>query len=317
MKTIAALAFLCLLLGTLHASYLETCQVNTLDIPSVGSLGFIAVAMALVSFGIALAYMYAKTRQDPAMEVWSKDEAASLGITVLLFAGLLLFFSASCTIAQAYSEGDPFSISKSYLKSQLQLNGQNVLQQLTKDSIRNQMDATAYLYIGFTPFFGYGFAGNANLRSHSTQKELLIDLYLPIVASLNAQLYALDTLQWIGASILLPFAFVLRLVPFTREFGNVMIAVFFAAYIVVPTMYAMSAVIYQNEILDKPLACVDCTVHTFYTYGLDDSGAMREDMVFYKIGSTIPQAIFLPNLVIVVAITCISALSKALRAISV
>lgn len=317
MKKIASLALLVALSGSANAGYLDTCTVNSLDVSSVDSLAFIAIALALVSFGIGLAYMYAKGREDRALETWAKDEAFGMLISAFLLAGLLVFFNASCGISQAYAGGDPFSVSKFYLKSQLQSNGQNVLQQLTGSSIRNQMDATAYLYVGFTPFFGYGLAGNANLRAHSAQKELLIDMYLPIVASLTAQLYALDTIQWIGASILLPFAFVLRLVPPTRDFGNVMIALFFAVYIVVPTMYAMSAAVYTDEILNKPLVCVDCAVHNFYTYGMDDPGAARTEMAFYRIGSTIPQAIFLPNLVIVVAITCVSALSKALRAISV
>jgi hypothetical protein len=158
----------------------------------------------------------------------------------------------------------------------------------------------------------------ANRKAYSAHREYLIDLYLPILASLNAQKFVLQGISWMGAYVLLPFAFVLRLVPPTREFGNMLIALFFGLYIVVPTMYAMSgAVFLQNVVKNAPYEVT--TLEKFHSFGLDNSIVPKADpreTILYKIGSTIPQAIFLPNIVIIVAVSSIMALSKALRAIA-
>jgi len=302
----------------------STCSVESFiqSSPDGGTaLSFITVTLAIVSFVIGLAYMYSKVREDPATGVWAKDEAYNLIISLLLFAGILIFFSGSCEIAQSYSgKANPITASQRYLDTLIQSNGLNMLKTLSSDSITNQLDATKYLYLGLSPFWGDGVAMKANRKAHSAQREYLIDLYLPIIASLTAQKYVLQGIAWMGASILLPFAFVMRLVPPTRDFGNMLIALFFGMYIVVPTMYAMSAQVFIVNVRSVPTPyTVDASLQKFQSFALDNSQDIPSDIkttTFYKIGSTIPQAIFLPNLVIIVAVTCIMAVSKALRAIA-
>jgi len=300
-------------------TYQEVCGIGAFD-DCYGSSGFIVAAFMVVSLAIALAYMYSKLRQDPSMGVWAHDEAFNLLVSVFLFVGLLLFFSGSCSLAMGYSAGstgnsDPFRTSQNYMDRLLAGNGLDVLRGLTSDSLENQKTATYYIYYGLTPFFGSGSAGKAGYKAFSAHEEFLIDLYLPMIASLNAQKLILQTLQWVGAAVLLPFAFVMRLVPPTREFGNVLIALFFGTYIVVPTMYAMSGAAF-GQIAATPVQVSGA--NSFCSYGLDrDSCTPFQKTVLYKIGSTIPQAVFLPNLVLIVAITCTMAVSKALRAIAV
>lgn len=301
----------------------EACSISTLD--TEGSMSFIVMAMALVSTAIALAYMYSKLREDPNMGVWAKDEAGNLLVTVFLFIGLVVVFQGSCDIAKSFSHGKaPLDAANSYLDRLIQSNGLNVLRQLTYGSVNNQFTATQYWYIGATPFFGHGAATFANARALSSQKEFVIDLYIPLLASLNAQKYLMQGINWIGLSLVLPFAFVMRLLPPTREFGNLLVALFFTIYIVVPLLYAMSGEAFE-KIVATP-KCVDCSVHNFYTFALDEgdgtdggaaSGATWQNSALYRIGSTIPQAVFLPNLVLVVSITCIMSLSKALKSIAV
>ena len=311
--------------------YSQTCGVmgvfdqSGAGVPSTdagNAFTFIVLTFAIVSFAIGLAYMYSKVREDPAVGVWAKDEAYNLIISLLLFAGILVFFTASCEIAQGYSvKENPIRSSQQYLDSLIQSNGLNVLKKLSSDSLTNQLDATKYLYLGLSPFWGDGVAMKANRKAHSANREYLIDLYLPIIASLTAQKYVLQGIAWMGASVLLPFAFVLRLLPPTRDFGNMLIALFFGMYIVVPTMYAMSADVFTKHVRNVSVPyTVDSSLQKFHSFGLDNSETAPADIketTFYKIGSTIPQAIFLPNLVIVVAVTCIMAISKALRAIAI
>jgi len=301
----------------------STCSVESYTQSGGGeALSFIAITLAIVSFAIGLAYMYSKVREDPAMGVWAKDEAFNLIISLLLFVGILIFFTASCEIAVSYSgKQNPIIASQRYLDTLIQSNGLNVLKTLSSDSITNQLDATKYLYLGLSPFWGDGVAMRANRKAHSANREYLIDLYMPIIASLTAQKYVLQGIAWMGASVLLPFAFVMRLVPPTREFGNMLIALFFGMYIMVPTMYAMSGDVFITNVknISTPYT-VDPSLQKFHSYGLDNSVSPPPDIkttTFYKIGSTIPQAIFLPNLVIIVAVTSIMAISKALRAIAV
>ena len=332
----AALALLALAVTASWATstlptYNETCNVMGVFNPYGGpttdggnAFSFIVVTFALVSFVIGLAYMYSKVREDAATGVWAKDEAYNLIISVLLFAGILIFFTASCEIAVSSSDKEnPIKASQNYLDTLIQSNGLNVLKRLSSDSITNQLDATKYLYLGLSPFWGDGVAMKANRKAHSANREYLIDLYLPILASLTAQKYVLQGIAWMGASVLLPFAFVMRLVPPTREFGNMLIALFFGMYIVVPAMYAMSAQIFTDHVRNVGVPyTVDPSLQKFQSYGLDNnqyppSDTQIKGTTFYMIGSTIPQAVFLPNLVIVVAVTSIMALSKALRAIAV
>ena len=295
-------------------TYGKLCGVSAFD-SCYDSASFIGMAFMVVSLAIALAYMYSQFRHDPAAGVWAKDEAFNLLISILLFVGLLVFFTGSCDIALAYANANPFTASHDYISQMLASNGRDVLTSLTAKSLDDQKRATQYIYYGITPFYGTGAAGNAGWKAMSAHKEFIMDLYLPIVASLNAQEYVLQALQWLGASLLLPFAFIMRLIPPTREFGNVLIAVFFATYIVVPTMYAMSGAAFE-KIVSNPAQVSG--VNSFYSYGLDGTtSGVPQNAVLYKIGSTIPQAVFLPNIVLIVGITCAMAVSKALRAIAV
>jgi len=305
-------------------SYREVCGIQSFtDCGDAAS--FIAIAFILVSLSIALAYMYAKFRQDAAAEVWAKDEAFNLLISVLMFVGLIGAFSASCSFSESYAGKNPFDASVQYIDRLVQSNGVSVLSQLSQDSIANQLDATAFFFLSMAPFSGTGVAQYANLKARSANKEFLIDLYLPILASLEAQKYLLQAIQWIGASILLPFAFVMRLIPPTRDFGNTLIAVFFAMYIVVPLLYSMSGSTFEKIVASPRCEYAGCTVHNFFSLGIESGGRgnpgadgrSMENATLYKIGSTIPQAVFIPNIVLIVAITCAMAVSKALRAIAV
>ena len=322
------LALLLLSVSTIHGTPPAYTGTNSIcSVESFGAVGggqavsFIAISFALVSFCIALVYMYSKFHEDPAMGVWAKDEAFNLIISVLLFVGLLIFFSASCSLASSYSGGNPIYASQQYLDALISSNGLNILKTLSSDSLTNQLDATKYRYLGLTPFWGEGAALRSNRKAYSSHEEHLIDLYLPIIASLTAQKYIITGIAWMGAYVLLPFAFVMRLIPPTRDFGNVLIALFFSLYIVVPTLYAMSGKVFMTDIVNAPSPyTTDSSLEKFCSYGLDNREppcGPSKYTILYRIGSTIPQAVFLPNLVIIVAISCIMALSKALRAIAV
>jgi hypothetical protein len=192
-----------------------------------------------------------------------------------------------------------------------------MIKSLTHQSLENQKSATAYLYLGVTPFYGEGVAKSAGYRALSSHKELVIDMYLPMIASLNAQKYILQGMEWVSLSILLPFAFVLRIIPFTRDYGNLLISLFFAMYIIAPTTYAMGARVFNDIAVNEPVTVDFPTLSNFNSYGLDGQGPVGASTVLYRVGITIPQAVFLPNFVLIIGITATMSISKALRAIAV
>ncbi len=299
------------MLGAEATQYENVCGVDTFA--KNDALNFIGIALMFVSLAIALAYMYGKLSHDVKSETWAKDEAQNLLISVLLLAGLLVFFTGSCKLAEEYVGGSPFSASYAYMNKLLSNNGVSVLRDLTYGSLKNQMEATQYLFIGFTPYQGYGMAEKANFRALSAHKEFLIDLYLPVIASLNAQKYLLQMIEVVSAAVLLPFAFILRLVPPTREYGNMLLALFFGLYIIVPSTYALSGRAYDN-LMKAPYTV---NVHKFQdsvAFGNEPAGSQSQ---FFRLASTLPQAIFLPNLVLIILISSVIAISKALRAIAV
>jgi hypothetical protein len=315
MKHSAIAAFLLLLLANAaFADEPETCGAETLLEPFAFS--FISAAIVLVSAAVGLAYMASKIREDPRLSLWAKDEAYNLIITAFLFAATIAFVAGACQISAAYSEVQPFEAASNYIDALTANSGLSLVRSLTLRSINDQLSATKYKYFGAVPIGGSGAGLQAAYRAHSAQKEILIDLYMPILASLQAQKFILQGIEWVSLSVLLPFAFILRIIPFTREYGNIFLALFFALYVIVPTMYVMSAEAF-SEIVKNPGDWGSDEIFTFNTYTVDAKGAIYGETVLYKIGSTIPQAVFIPNIVMIVAVTAAISLSKGLRALAV
>ena len=121
-----------------------------------------------------------------------------------------------------------------------------------------------------------------------------------------------------STAILLPFAFVLRIIPQTREFGNMLIALFFGLYIVLPMMYAMSGAAFLSFVQHPAFPAAGVTLDQQFgdtAFGSGFDAANITGSLLYQIGSVIPQAIFIPNIVLVVLVTCVMSLSKGLHAI--
>ena len=323
-----AILILLVLGGALHAdSYTQVCNVS--DIGANGGSDFIAIALALVSVAIAAAYMYGKAMEAPEAEVWARDEAANLVITVLLFAGLAAFFTGACNLAVAYTGDSPFAATYNYLDRLAYNQALPGIKHLIDLSLHNQEGATKYLYVGFVPYTGHGIAPDASKRALSANEEFTIDLFLPMIASLEAQRQILQALQIFSSSMLLPFAFILRLIAPTREMGNMMIALFFGIYIVAPTMYALSSAAF-DKVMANPMShmttctvarpplpplSVPCPIYDFKDWSLGPETGSGSWL--FRIGAAMPQAVFLPNLVIIVVTTCAMSMTKALRAIQV
>jgi hypothetical protein len=319
------LFFLLTLISFLNAN---SCTITDSDFQQNDASVFIIQILVLVTLMISLSYMYGKFKPDPRFELWAKDEVGNLVISIFLFVLIIAFFQGTCDFVKNLGNPPfgkpPVEVAINHLNFLIKTNGLSVLRELTFGSLNNQFQGTWYFFFGLTPFSGSGVALKANQRALSAHKEMVIDLYLPILASLMAQRYILETSNWIGLSLMLPFAFIMRLFPLTRDYGNILISIFLVVYIIAPTLYALSAQVFE-KIISSPKNCINCDVYNFYVYSLDEgsgyggganSNATWENSKSFRLGSIIPQAVFVPNLIIVISITAIMSFSKTLKSLT-
>jgi hypothetical protein len=310
----AALALL-LLSPLLFAGVWDQCTpaeiVSNPSSPYNQSLGLIAIAVVLVLFLVSLAYMFGQSTHNEKLLVWSKDEAANLVVSVVLAAAVVGFFSVSCAVALGYTNENPYEISYDYLNDMVH-NGLNLVSRLTKAGLKDQIKSTSFLYIGGIPFFGgIGWAYNANARTLSAQKDIVMDMVLPSIVSLRVQRFALEAAQSFGL-MLLALAIFLRAIPLTRDIGNLFIALAFAVYVVFPFTYAINAM----AVAKYPPA-LGVSASGSHDFALDGAGTGCEgtDRCALMIaGYMLPQAILFPNISIILVTASTTAVWKFLRA---
>jgi hypothetical protein len=269
--------------------------------PFLGALPLIFTAFSLTVFMIAIAYMLSKAFQNVAYEVWAKDELAHLGLSCALIFCVFGAFQIGNSIAQSYATGlgaNTFEVAYNYLDKLVVTDGLDIVRGLTYGSLNDQFAATSYLFIGWPIIGGGGVSPHANKKTWSQQKELLIDIFMPAIISLRVQKMLLNMIEIFGVSVLLPIALVLRVFPFTRDIGNFLIALSFGLFIVLPLTYVLNAKA-SNEI--------DTGGGTVIVDKVIGSDALS------SIGKIIPQAVLLPNISIVIVVTFVQALGKAMR----
>lgn len=291
---------------------------------------WIGAAFLLSCAIIALAYMLSHASENEQLSVWAKEEAFNLGISVLVLVGFIALTIGSCTLLSGYSrqqevagvhaDANPFATSYRYLDA-LSKRGIREVESQTRESLQKQLEATKFIYFGWPALVSKGVSTHASLRALSSHKEMLIDLTLPIVVSIEAQKGAIQLIELVGMAVIVPFAVIMRLVPFTRNAGNFMLAIAFALFVVVPAAYVLSAAAWKGVESPKdaqgnavnPLADGSFTFRD-RAIGLSCS-ELEYDCKLYRVASILPQGIFMPNLVIVLVVTCVMGFSRALSAL--
>ncbi|MDE1798736.1 MAG: hypothetical protein KGH63_05020, partial [Candidatus Micrarchaeota archaeon] len=179
---------------------------------------------------------------------------------------------------------------------------------LVQSSISDQLGSVYYAYWSVPVLNGGGMAYRANKRAWAQQKDLLADLYLPLMISVDVQKLMLSVLSVGVLSVLLPAALFLRIFFFSRDVGNFLIALSFALYFALPIMYVFS---FQATGAIVP-SLGGTAANPFANF------AVASDLVvgdaFQRIGFLAAQAIVIPNLALVVVVTMTMALNKGLKA---
>lgn len=276
----------------------------------------IPLVAALVLLMVALAYMLGQLFSNVHLSMWAKDELyqlvlslAMIALIVAIFQGLCAFTSAE-TLSLASTSmfpgvSNPFSLAEQHLEWLATAQGMAASESLMKSSLHDQYEATAFLYIGYPPpFGGQSGAFNANYKARAQYKDMLLNFLMPSIISLRLQGIALHLIEVYTISLLLPLALLLRMFPFTRTMGNFLIALSLACYTLLPLLYALFAVTAYSHFA----LILSGTINPIFTDPLVSE--------FATVALIIPQAVFLPNIAIVLLVTFTQALVKGLNAIA-
>ena len=271
------------------------------------------ITALIIAAIVSIVYMAGEMLEKPEAIAWAKNEAITLGWSVLLIIGVFGAFFLSCNITREAAglplDANPAQVAASYLDSLANSYGLPIATALVQDSIKDQFNSMPFAYWGFPwdPGGGGGVAFLANQRAWSAHREILASAYIPIMMSIKVQRMALDVLMLGVVGMLLPAALLLRMFFFSRDVGNFLIALAFSVYFFVPLTYVLSQQATNNVIdaiggtAQNPLAKLSVGYDTV----VDD--------VYLRIGFLSTQAILIPNLMLVILVTSVMAINKGLK----
>jgi hypothetical protein len=270
------------------------------------ALPVIAAALVLTVAVAALAYAVGTTVHDPQLLVFGKDELFHTFISALLVISIQGIFTGSCLITSDVLGGDdPLSHSVSYMQG-LRSEGASMLVSLMSGSIDYKFGAAqVYGYyaplIGGETFFPYAFR-----NAYARHLEIAFDFIMMGMVSAGVQYEVMKRLASLTIGMLLPFGLILRALPRVRDAGNAIIALAFAAYIMIPFMYTLASTARDLN----PDFCLG-------TYEGSDRafGYCTEGIGFGQIALYMMQTVFLPNLALVVFATAAGAMMKVAKVI--
>ena len=263
--------------------------------------GLVISAIALVGAVIAVTYMFSKlisgfsSLTDIRLQTWARAETFNLFISAVIIFGIIIVLGIVSYWVTDTVGRNPFEISYDYLDSLSTGGGIETAENLIQSSYRDQFTATKHFFLGGVGIWGgAGKDFRADYLSRSAHKDMLMNFALLGVVSLEIQKLFLQFIQNATLSILLPIAIVLRIIPFSRQAGNFLIAVSIGFLIIFPLTYVFYAGI-ETDIQD---------------FSHVEDHVLEQD--FNTVGRLMPQAIFLPNLSLVILSMSVMALMAML-----
>jgi hypothetical protein len=279
--------------------------------------------------------MFGTVLHDANYIAFAKDEIYHLGFSIVLLLGFSGLIVLSCNISDlfftqtfvnlgtttCYSPGTSVnSIATCYI--QLAKNdAKSLTERYINQYIEKMMDSTWSVSLQIPFFNAYTATVGAYKKVVSNQYSMIANTFLvPALMSISMQKFILtfvsdNIIKWI-----LPTAFLLRFAPPTRHMGNIFIAIAIGLYILLPLLYVFNLAMYDvvlNDCSSFARAACDNMIDNTNCYSSPSSAAQtcsNPDSMWY-VARLIPQAFFLPNLTIVLLITFLSSIHKALRVI--
>ncbi|MEW6528491.1 MAG: hypothetical protein AB1391_01235 [Candidatus Micrarchaeota archaeon] len=328
------LFFIFLLFSASNAVSIGNCAAATFDSYIEIMKGPLGVLMFSIVLALALIYMIANAFHRPEYIVLVKDESFHLLISVMLLVFFGLGMEIGCGVVGsafdfAYKNiskaGDPCYLPEESVQKiavcsmQMMENDANeLINAYTKKNIDLQVEASAYIsYFGITG--GATFGPDAYLRAHAIFIDNVKNMFtLPAYLSIRAQniimQFFLGTGTYTGAIIqyLIPVAFLMRFIPFFRQIGNIMIGLAVAIFIIVPVFIALNGIMYLYIFTPEQCSQYSDLVYD-NVFELSGASGCNSSINILKVARLYPQAFLLPNLTIVIFITFVNSLNKALK----
>ena len=287
-----------------------TCTFHPEDPEEVESfesaMTLVIIAISISVLITAMAYMLGKVTANPKLLVFSKDEIAHLGVTIVLLLFIVSFFEGSCQFFSNFLEPGAGSIlerAQDYMYA-LQVKGQIITESLLENSIKQKFKAakiTGYM----APIIGGEMVYmHAYHNAYARQYEVLADMTTVGMVSAGVQYYILVFIQRLVFPVFLPFGLLLRAFSLSREAGNVLLAITFAILVILPFAYAVNS------------SAVDVTLSTLCDEQTEKVlGGCGDVLGWGTIAGFLFQTIFLPNLAFVIFITGATAMIKVAKVI--
>lgn len=285
------------------------CSSATAQILANANEAIVAVAMLIIII-IALAYMIGEGFEKQELTFWAKTEFQNAVISAILIAAVVGTFGISCEISKSIvgSSAGGDAVMSSYTRIE-KLNAQYgtvLTKKLVQDAVGDQMKTMSYIYWGVPYLGGRGMAYGANWRAVAQHRELLAEMQMPIMASLKIQALVLKYISLTVVALLLPAAALLRMVFFTRDAGNYLIALSFALFFIYPLTYVIILDAYKDP-GGMPLPKASAT-------GMPEDWLLGNAML--QVGYITPLAIIAPNLALILTISFTMAAGKALKGLT-
>ncbi len=316
-----------LLLMLVSASFAAQCAQSLFDNVITGEAGInIGIAVSLTILVVGIIYAIGSATNNVNMLVLAKDELYHLMFSAILIVAIsgVLFFSCNTLTSfldfvlgpdglglmspnGCYTGAEaPQAIATCYMKT-ITKQTDSTVKRMIKEAVGNEMDSTLIFSLYNPITGGVSVPLGAYRKAYAMQFDMIaLNFALPALISLNLQTLVLgfstDLLKW-----LLPVALLLRVLPFARNMGNMLIAITVGLYVIVPTLYAL------NGAMDQ-VVFSDCSM---YASVINDQimGGCDSETSFWKVARAIPQAFFLPNLTLALTITFLGGINKALKVV--
>ncbi|MCI0564591.1 MAG: hypothetical protein MN733_39490 [Nitrososphaera sp.] len=213
----------------------------------------VPVVIVIVIIFLALTSMLANTLSDPKLEAWYKTElrefVAGVGLIVIITAA----FISSNGVAIALTGEDNFIDASTGIIDDMLSTADNAFYDLIAASGRIRASATYAPYINVplwyvsisystSPLAGIGMIlGSLNLGAQGLSNVIFLFESLRLLVIF---------MGIVAPKILLPLAFVARIIPFTRRIGNTLIAIALGVAVFLP--FSIILVDKLNGVIDVP-----------------------------------------------------------------
>ncbi len=318
-------------------SFAASCDANFFSAVIQNDMQYVGVAFFFSILVLILAYMAGTVFNEQRLLMFYKEEVFHVIFSAILLVSIggILFFSCTLlsgfldfilaqgptqaetffdisrtggtTLSRCYSGNEsPHYIARCYFEK-IEYEARQLMRLLIQGSVRNEMDSATLVTV-YTPITGgITIPLSAHLRTFAIQYDIIANSFVtPALMSITMQ-RILVTYVADFARFILPAAFFLRILAPTRQMGNFLIALTIGFYIIIPVFYALIG--FMDDVI-----FMDCVPYSAFVTD-QVFGNCASWVSFWRIARILPQAFFLPNLMLAFIITFISGIYKALKVI--